>query len=130
MSVTDPAGTPPGDRIFIEGLEIDCIIGIHGWEREVRQKVSIDLDIETDTGPPSRSDRIEDAVDYKALCKGVAALVRESSYHLLEALAGAIASFCLDRFPVSVVRVRLSKPGALRGARNVGVEIVRRQRRR
>ena len=115
------------DRIFLEGLEARCVIGIFDWERRVRQKVLIDLEFAADTRRAARRDRIEDAVNYKSLAKRILQETRKSRFALVESLAEMIARLCLEEFKLREVKVRVSKPGAIRGARNVGVEIVRRK---
>ncbi len=114
------------DRVHVAGLETYCIIGTNPWEREVKQKVRVDLEIEADCRRAGRSDDLGDALDYRAAAKGVQALVEASAFNLVEALAEHIAADLLGRFPAaSVVRVRVAKPGAVKWAESVGVEIVR-----
>jgi len=114
-----------GDRITIVELTIRCIIGIFGWEREVPQTVTVDLDLPCDAGAAASSDRIADALDYKQVSKMVTAFVASSRFCLIETLAEKIAEFCLIQFGVSDVGVCVRKPGALREAKDVGV-IIRR----
>ena len=113
------------DRIFLTGLEAECVIGVFDWEREVRQLVRIDLELWTDVRRAAATDRLEDTVDYKGLAKRVLALVEESAYALIETLAERVAETCLAAPGVRRARVRLEKPGAVRHARTVGVEVVR-----
>jgi FolB domain-containing protein len=113
------------DRILIEGLTARCIIGANPEERREKQDVVIDLTLEADLGPACRSDRLADAVDYRAVKKKVYALVEASRFELVEALAQAIADACLGCPGVRGVTVRVDKPSALRFARTVGVEITR-----
>lgn len=115
------------DRIEILGLTVPTIIGIFDWERKVRQKVVLDLVIHADLRRPGRTDRIEHALDYKAVSKGVQAFVRGSRFFLLESLAEAVAAVLIGEFGVRKVTVRVEKPGALRGARTVAVTITRRR---
>ena len=115
------------DFIFIEGLEARCVIGIFDWERKVRQKVRIDLKIPTDARRASRNDRIEDATNYKAIAKRILHETKKSHFQLVESLAESIAALCLKEFKLDWVSVRVSKPGAIRGSKDVGVEIVRRR---
>jgi 7,8-dihydroneopterin aldolase/epimerase/oxygenase len=94
--------------VELEGLEV---IGRHGVEAEERREGRVFLyDVWLEVSEAARSDRIEDAVDYRE----VAACVREVSdgtdFHLLEALAGAVADAIAERFPVERVRVRVRKP--------------------
>ena len=113
------------DRIEILGLTVPTIIGIFDWERKVRQKVVLDLVLHADLRRPGRTDRIEHALDYKAVSKQVQAFVRGSRFFLLEALAEAVAAILIGEFGVRRATVRVEKPGALRGARTVAVTITR-----
>jgi 7,8-dihydroneopterin aldolase/epimerase/oxygenase len=113
------------DRIFITALAADAIIGIYDWEREVRQRLEIDLEMQVDLSAAIASDALEDTLNYKSVAKRVLALVQESRFGLVEALAGEIARIVLAEFPVVRVRVTVHKPGAVRHARDVGVVIER-----
>ena len=121
-----PAPTAASDtaEIYIDDLRVACIIGIYDWEREVPQTVNISLRLPAG-GRAFHTDQLRDAVDYKTLTKTVIALVSNSRYQLIERLAEAIAQLCLRKFGLAWVRLRLEKPGALRGARTVGLEIYR-----
>lgn len=116
------------DKIFIEALEARCKIGIFDWERRILQKVVIDLEIPADIRRAARRDSIKDTVDYKAIAKHTLAFVSKSKYYLIETLAEEVAGSILKYFKLPSIRVRVSKPGALRGSRNVGVEILRKRR--
>jgi dihydroneopterin aldolase len=116
------------DRIDIVGLSVPTIIGIFDWERNVRQKVVLDLTLFLDTRRAARSDRIEDALDYKRVSKRLQEFVRKSRCFLLERLAGEVADILLEEFGARKVRVRVEKPGALRGARTVAVTVTRERR--
>ncbi len=113
------------DKIFLRDLRVDTIIGIYDWEREIRQQVSIDLEMGADIRRAAASDAIEDTLDYKAVAKRLIAFVGEAEFQLVETLAERVAAIVTDEFGVPWVRVRLSKPGAVRGSRDVGVDIVR-----
>lgn len=115
------------DRILINDLAARCVIGVADSERLEKQDVVINLSICTDMGRPGKTDRFEDAVDYRGIKKRVLALVEESHFYLLEALAEAVAEVCLENTAVTEVVVRVDKPSALRFARTVGVEITRRR---
>jgi dihydroneopterin aldolase len=114
-----------GDRVFIEGLEVEALIGIYDWERRIRQPLVFDLEMAFDNRVPAASDAIVDTLDYKAVSKRIVALVGESSHGLVETLAEQVAAMVLAEFPVHALRLKLSKPGAVRGARAVGVLIER-----
>jgi dihydroneopterin aldolase len=115
----------PTDTIFVHDLRIETVVGIWDWERKIRQTVSIDLEMGGDICRAAESDRIEATLNYKAVAKRVQQFVAESSFQLVETLAEKIASLVLDEFEVPWIRVRVSKPGAIRGARDVGVSIRR-----
>ncbi len=111
------------DIIYIKDLRIETIIGIFDWERKVKQ--SIDLEFPFDCKKAAATDSIEDTVDYKAIAKGVIKFVEESSFQLQETLAEGIATFIKDEYGVKSIKLRVSKPGALRGAKDVGLIIYR-----
>mgnify|MGYP001550010258 FL=1 len=113
------------DIIFISDLQIETIIGIYDWERKVRQTVSLDLEMATDIRRAAASDRIEDTLNYKAVAKRLIAFVEESEFQLVETLAERIAEIVTGEFGVTWLRLKLHKPGALRGSRDVGVLIER-----
>ncbi len=114
-----------GDRIFVRDLRTEAIIGIFDWERKVRQTLSFDLEFPGDIRRAAASDRIEDTLNYKSVAKRVLAFVAASEYQLVETLAEQVAQLILREFAVEWVKVTLNKPGALRGSRDVGVEIER-----
>jgi 7,8-dihydroneopterin aldolase/epimerase/oxygenase len=114
------------DKIFLSALTVECIVGIWDWERRVKQTVVIDLEMATDIRRAAASDRIEDTIDYKKVAKRLLAFVGESQFNLVETLAEQIARVVVTEFGVSWVKVRLNKQGAIRGARDVGIEIERR----
>jgi dihydroneopterin aldolase len=115
------------DVIFLSGLTTECIIGIWDWERKVRQKVVIDLEMGADIRRAASSDRIEDTLDYKRVSKRVLAFVGESQYQLVETLTEHIARLVVLEFDVPWVKVRLNKQGAIRGSRDVGILVERRR---
>lgn len=115
------------DTIFLHDLRIKTIVGIWDWERKIRQTVSIDLEIGADIRKAASTDRIEDALDYKQIGKRVQQFVEESSFQLVETLAENIATVVLREFGVPWIVVKVNKPGAIRGSRDVGV-IIRRER--
>jgi dihydroneopterin aldolase len=116
-----------GDSIFLHDLRIKAIVGIWDWERKLRQTVSIDLEMGADIRKAAATDKIEDTLDYKQLAKRVQQFVEDSEFRLVETLAENIAQIILQEFNVPWVIVKVNKPGAIRGSRDVGV-IVRRER--
>ena len=113
------------DLVFIEDLRIDTVIGIYDWERRTRQTVALDIEMAFDNVKPAASDAIADTLDYKAVSKRLIAFVEASSFQLAETLAERCAEIIRDDFGVAWVRLRLAKPGAVRGAKAVGVVIER-----
>ena len=113
------------DIVFIEDLRIETVIGIYDWERGIRQTVALDVEMAFDNRVPAASDDIAHTLDYKAVSKRLIEFVGQSDFGLVETLAERCAQVLLDEFGVRHVRLKLSKPGAVRGARAVGVLIER-----
>jgi len=113
------------DKVFIEGLEIEALIGIYDWERRIRQSLVFDLEMAFDNRVPAASDDIADTLNYKAVSKRLIEFVSQSQFGLVETLAEQCAGIVMEEFNVGWLRLKLSKPGAVRGARAVGVQIER-----
>ena len=113
------------DKIILDRLEVECIIGIFDWERTTKQKVEISLELECDLTKAARTDDIRNTVDYKTISKEIIALVEPSSFQLIETMADKIASICLGHDGVKRAQVTVSKPGAIRGSKNISVQITR-----
>ena len=113
------------DKVFIEALEIECVIGIYDWERKIRQPVVLDVEMAFDNRVPAATDDIKDTLDYKAVSKRLIQFVSESEFGLVETLAERCAEIVLLEFGVKQLRLKLSKPGAVRGSKAVGVIIER-----
>jgi len=117
------------DLVFIEDLRIETVIGIYDWERRTKQTIALDVEMAFDNRKPAASDAIADTLDYKAVSKRLIAFVEASSFQLVETLAERCAAILREEFGVAWLRLKLSKPGAVRGARAVGVVIERGERR-
>ena len=113
------------DTIFLTDLRIETVVGIWEWERKIRQTVSIDLEMGADVATAAAHYDIEHTLNYKAVSKRIQSFVGESAFQLVETMAEKIANLILTEFEVPWVRVKVSKPGAIRGARDVGVRIYR-----
>jgi 7,8-dihydroneopterin aldolase/epimerase/oxygenase len=113
------------DIVFVEDLCIETVIGIYDWERKIKQTVALDLEMAFDNTKPAATDKIEDTLDYKAVSKRLIAFVEGSHFELVETLAEKCAQIVLDEFRVPWLRLKLSKPGAVRGSKAVGVIIER-----
>lgn len=113
------------DIVYIRDLKIQTVIGIFDWERAIKQTVSLDLEMATDIRKAAASDDIADALNYKSIAKRIIRFVEESDFQLVETMAEQVAAIVRDEFGVPWLRLRLSKPGAVRGSQDVGVIIER-----
>ncbi|RMG30649.1 MAG: dihydroneopterin aldolase [Gammaproteobacteria bacterium] len=116
------------DIVFIRDLRVEAVIGVFEWERRIRQTLSFDLEMATDVARAAATDRIEDALDYKAVAKRITTYVAASEFRLVETLAERVAALVREEFGVPWVRLVVNKTGAVRGARDVGVIIERGER--
>ena len=114
-----------GDSIFLRGLEVECIIGVNDWERQVRQRVVIDLELPVDCARAAARDDIADTVDYGRVAEAVKGFIGASSFMLVETMAERTAMLLLRDLGVAWVRIQIDKPGAVRGARAVGIALER-----
>ena len=121
------ATTNPHDIIFLGGLTTECIIGIWDWERRVKQKIVLDIEMASDIRKAAASDHIDDTLDYKRVAKRLLQFVGDSQFQLVETLTERIAEIVVTEFDVPWVRVRLNKQGAIRGSRDVGILVERRR---
>lgn len=115
------------DRIFIKDLLVRGIIGVHDRERERPQDILINITVFADTARAAATDDVGDSVDYSALARAVQTLAETAARRTVEALAGDLARLCLEQKGVSRAIVRVEKPGAVRFAASVGVEVDRRR---
>lgn len=115
------------DKVFIEGLQADAVIGIHDWERRIRQTLRLDIELGFDNRVPAASDDVADTLDYDAISRRLTAFIQASEFGLVETLAERCAQILQDEFGVRWLRLRLAKPGAVGNAVAVGVIIERGQ---
>ncbi|WP_426414711.1 dihydroneopterin aldolase [Aestuariirhabdus sp. LZHN29] len=101
------------DRVSIEGLAVDAVIGVYEWEQQQTQPLVLDLWLETDFTPAFASDALDDALNYAAIAEQIRGFCEASRYQLLEALAGGVLQLLLDHYPASKVGVRIRKPKAI-----------------
>ena len=113
------------DRIFLSEMKIDTTVGIWEWEKRIKQQVIIDIEMSADIKKAAATDQIEDTLNYKAVAKSVRKLVEESSFQLVETMAEKISELVIGEHSVSWVKVRVNKPGAIRGSKGVGIIIER-----
>ena len=113
------------DIIFIEGLEIETIIGVYEHERNIKQKVVLDIEMTIPESDAANSDDLRHTVDYDAVSKLVTSYVIDTQYQLIESLAEQVASLVLGAFATDSLKLKLSKPGAVKNAKSVGLIILR-----
>ena len=113
------------DRIEIKDLLLRGIVGINDWEREKKQDILVNITLFADLRRAGKSDSIEDSVNYRTVTKKVINHIEQNEPFMVETLAANIAQLCLQEPGVIKARVRVEKPGALRFAKSVGVEIER-----
>ena len=116
---------PAEDKIIVKDLLLRGIIGLNDWEREKPQDILINMILFTDMRAAGQSDNPDDILNYRTITKAIIAYVESSSHYLVEALATAIARICVVEHGATRAIVRVEKPGALRFAQSVGVEIER-----
>ena len=115
------------DKLFIVDLAVRCIIGVYPEERREKQDLIVNVEMQADLRDAGLSDDIADTIDYKSIKKQVLALIEESDFELIEALADRIAGLILQDSRIEQTTVRIDKPGALRFAQASAVEITRRR---
>ena len=113
------------DIVYIRDLRIETIIGIYQWEREVKQTVSFDLEMAHDIRKAAATDDIAFALNYKSISKRLIKFIEASECLLVERMAEEVAGIVMNEFNVPWLRLRVSKPGALRGSQDVGIVIER-----
>ncbi len=113
------------DKIIIESLKVETVIGLYEWEREALRPLLLDLEIGCDISRPSITDDIDDTIDYDKLSKEITSFAANADYQLIESFAEAVTQIVLAYSGVKWAKLKLSKPGAIENAANVGVSIVR-----
>ncbi|MFT5062958.1 MAG: dihydroneopterin aldolase [Gammaproteobacteria bacterium] len=113
------------DIIYIRDLRVDTVIGVFDWERRIKQTLRLDIEMNTSIRQVAFTGDLSSGIDYKAVSKRVGEFVEASSFELVETLAERVAQLIISEFKVGALTLRLGKPGALRGARDVGTIIKR-----
>ncbi|QQQ50122.1 dihydroneopterin aldolase [Pseudomonas syringae] len=113
------------DRVFIEGLEVDTVIGAYDWERGIRQCLRLDLSFAWDNRPAAAGDDLSKALDYASVSTRIQAFAEQAQFQLVETFAERLAEVLMGEFNISWLRLKLTKPGAVAAAAGVGVEIER-----
>jgi dihydroneopterin aldolase len=113
------------DIVFISELKVDTVIGIFDWERAHRQTVILNVELGTDIRAAAEHDDISKTLNYKAVTEALHAFVSASELLLIETLAERCAAMIMTEFDVPWLRLSITKPGAMRQAKDVGVVIER-----
>lgn len=113
------------DKIFLNDLKIDTIIGIYDWERETKQTLTFDLEMDWDIRQAAQSDDINDTLDYGEIANTIVEFVEASSYQLIETLAEDLCKLLLNKFTMPCIKLTLSKPVALHGQNTARIVIER-----
>ncbi|WP_447529553.1 MULTISPECIES: dihydroneopterin aldolase [unclassified Vreelandella] len=113
------------DRILIEGLVIETVIGVYDWERTITQSLRLDLTLATDIRPAAATDDLRLTLDYAAICQRIQQFADAHQFALIETFAERLCEYLRHEFPISWLRLAVRKPGAVPQAQSVGLEIVR-----
>ncbi|MGR2739766.1 dihydroneopterin aldolase [Billgrantia sp. Q4P2] len=113
------------DRILIESLEFETVIGVYDWERTIRQRLTLDLELAADIRPAAAGDDLTRTLDYAAISQRIVRFADEHDFALVETFAERLAQRLMDEFAVPWLRLTLRKPGAVPAAAAVGVRIER-----
>lgn len=115
------------DKIFIRGLTVETLIGIHAWEQRTPRPLIFDLELGTDIREAASSDNVRDTIDYQAVSEAVAKFTKDNPVGLLETLAERLSRQLFRQFPILSLKLSINKPGAVAGVKAMGVEIDRRR---
>lgn len=113
------------DRVLIEGLTLTTTIGVYEWEKEIKQKIVLDLTIAWDNQSAGISDDVTYCLDYAKVSKLVTHYIQNQAFGLIERVAEETAALIMQNYPVTWIRVKVSKPHAVVNASNVAVIIER-----
>ena len=113
------------DKIFLNDLKIDTVIGVFDWERQIKQTLRFDIEIDYDIRPAATSDDIADTMDYVSIAKTVVGFVEQSDYQLIETLAEDLAALLLTEFSIPSITLSVTKPVKLYGQNYAKIVIER-----
>ncbi|GAB2908845.1 dihydroneopterin aldolase [Rheinheimera gaetbuli] len=114
------------DTIFIKQLQVDTVIGVYDWEKNIQQRLLLDIELKTDIRQAAAEDNIGQTLDYAVIAQRVTQLITAQPLELIETVAENVAKLLLSDFSTTQVSVTVYKPDALSQAQTVGVSIVRR----
>lgn len=113
------------DTVFIRQLTVETVIGCYDWERTIKQKVVLDLEMDWDIRPAAGGDDLQFALDYSKVSEHLVRFIEGSEFLLIETMAEQCAAIVLNEFSVPWLRLTLAKPGAVPAANTVGLVIER-----
>ncbi len=113
------------DIVYIKALQVETVIGIYDWEREIRQRVVLDLDMGADIRQAALTEDIESTLNYKSVSDRLVEFVSASEFLLVETMAEEIATLVMQEFSVPWLRLKVGKPDAIATVEDVGVVIER-----
>ncbi len=113
------------DIVFIEQLSVITTIGVYDWEQTIEQKLVFDIEMGWDNVAAAKSEDVNDCLSYADVSEAVISHVEGQRFALVERVAEEVAELLLSRFNSPWVRIKVSKPGAVARAANVGVIIER-----
>ena len=113
------------DRVLIEALAVETVIGVYDWERTIRQRLVMDLEMATDIRAAAADDDLTHTLDYAAISARIQTYAEESQFELVETFAERLAALLREEFSIPWLTMTVRKPGAVPEAAAVGVRIVR-----
>lgn len=113
------------DKVLIEGLTVLTIIGVYEWEKTIKQKLILDLEMSWDNKPAGESDDVSLCLDYFVVSQSITSFIQSTQFELIECVAERVAQLVIQKFSVQWLKVKVSKPGAIANASNVAVVIER-----
>ena len=113
------------DKVFNKGLEVDAVIGVYDWEKQVRQPLVFDLEMAWNIRVAAQTDDLMHALNYQAVAEFVERFVREQHFQLLESLLDRLADSLMQEFGMPWLSIQVEKPAVVPQARAVGLRIER-----
>ena len=113
------------DKVLIEGLTVLTTIGVYEWEKTIKQKLILDLEMSWDNKPAGESDDVSLCLDYFLVSQSVTSFIQSTQFELIECVAERVAQLVIQKFSVQWLKVKVSKSGAIANASNVAVVIER-----
>ncbi|MBF7071927.1 dihydroneopterin aldolase [Glaciecola sp. MH2013] len=113
------------DLVKIQGLSVQALIGVYDFERHAKQRLLLDVEMQTSLQAAAESDDVNDTIDYGKVAERLDEIAQSSSYYLLEALAKEMIESILAEFKPYSIRLTVNKPDILKNAENVAISIYR-----